>query len=515
MLIGSDSSWDLRNYHLYNPYAFVEDRIAIDIAPAQLQSYHNPLADLPFYLLFTLLNDHPRTMTFILGFSYGICLILLGLIAFQLAHLLQPLQRWVFTGLVIIIGSSGAATVGLIGSTVNEMPMTMFLLASMAMIIYRITHRGNQSINPLLTFFIAGMLAGIPAGLKPTYGILAFGIGMGVVWLFIIRTLPFSAVVACALGMFVSFLAVSVYWMLTLYEQFGNPLFPYFNDIFKSSMAKVNRFADTRFIPGNLSDALLLPFTLWTKEHPPMGGPPIRDLRVGLAMISVTGMLLFAVIKYARSKITHTSNNLRINNGFSFLVCVFVVSYFLWVYSYAIYRYILVLEILSSILIIYPLFLLVRRPLAQYFMLTVLSLTLLLTTIPNTWNTEARMFFYGRNHDNEKYIDVNAPEVEDNSLVFLVGPDPMAFFIPFMNPSARFIGIHNNFLSLNDTNATIEKIHDLVAEHDGEIYAFISNPGSRHNNSLDVFNLKTDWNNCKYAKNNIGPEKKFCTVQKL
>jgi hypothetical protein len=34
--LGLDSNWDLRNYHLYNPHAWLTGRMAIDIAPAQL-----------------------------------------------------------------------------------------------------------------------------------------------------------------------------------------------------------------------------------------------------------------------------------------------------------------------------------------------------------------------------------------------------------------------------------------------------------------------------------------------
>jgi hypothetical protein len=49
VLMGQDNNWDLRNYHYYNPFAFVTGRIGYDFAPAQRQSYLNPLLDLPFY----------------------------------------------------------------------------------------------------------------------------------------------------------------------------------------------------------------------------------------------------------------------------------------------------------------------------------------------------------------------------------------------------------------------------------------------------------------------------------
>jgi hypothetical protein len=48
---GQDRNWDLLNYHLYNAFSFVEGRFARDLYPVGMQSYFNPLIDLPYYLL--------------------------------------------------------------------------------------------------------------------------------------------------------------------------------------------------------------------------------------------------------------------------------------------------------------------------------------------------------------------------------------------------------------------------------------------------------------------------------
>src|SRR4051812_35601818 len=53
LALGQDDNWDLRNYHWYNPYALLNGRLQIDMAPAQWQSYFNPLIDVPYYLLTT------------------------------------------------------------------------------------------------------------------------------------------------------------------------------------------------------------------------------------------------------------------------------------------------------------------------------------------------------------------------------------------------------------------------------------------------------------------------------
>src|SRR5580704_8185200 len=53
IVLGKDTSWDFRNYHWYAPYAFLNNRLSIDVAVAHQASYYNPFLDIPFYWLAT------------------------------------------------------------------------------------------------------------------------------------------------------------------------------------------------------------------------------------------------------------------------------------------------------------------------------------------------------------------------------------------------------------------------------------------------------------------------------
>src|SRR6478672_9143509 len=67
-----DANWDLQNYHYYDPWAWLSGRIfGWDLAAAQLQTFHNPLADVPFYLLVQAGVD-PRIITLWLALPTGI-----------------------------------------------------------------------------------------------------------------------------------------------------------------------------------------------------------------------------------------------------------------------------------------------------------------------------------------------------------------------------------------------------------------------------------------------------------
>ena len=48
---GEDINWDWRNYHEYNAFALINGRYDWDVAPAGIQTFLNPLAYVPAYLL--------------------------------------------------------------------------------------------------------------------------------------------------------------------------------------------------------------------------------------------------------------------------------------------------------------------------------------------------------------------------------------------------------------------------------------------------------------------------------
>ena len=72
IISGQDSSFDLLNYHLYIPYSLLNDRWHIDLIPAGMHTFFNPLLDVPYYLLFSHLMYWPRLTAFIQGMWYGV-----------------------------------------------------------------------------------------------------------------------------------------------------------------------------------------------------------------------------------------------------------------------------------------------------------------------------------------------------------------------------------------------------------------------------------------------------------
>ena len=53
-----DFLWDFLNYHFHNPWAFLNER-ADDVAPASVNTFFDPLPDLPLWFLIRRFNGFP------------------------------------------------------------------------------------------------------------------------------------------------------------------------------------------------------------------------------------------------------------------------------------------------------------------------------------------------------------------------------------------------------------------------------------------------------------------------
>ena len=63
--------YDFIQYHYYNGFAFLKDRLGTDIAPASVPTYYNPLLDGLTYALITVFRNHANIYYFIQGLWFG------------------------------------------------------------------------------------------------------------------------------------------------------------------------------------------------------------------------------------------------------------------------------------------------------------------------------------------------------------------------------------------------------------------------------------------------------------
>src|SRR3981081_1969606 len=269
---GEDINWDWRNYHEYSAFALINGRFDQDVAPAGIQTFLNPLAYLPVYLL----RHHVGAPFWgmMLGSIHGLNL---ALIYWFSRLVLSGAASGLTLAAAVVIAAFGPMTLSEVGTSFADILTALPVIAGLGLIL-------SANAQHRTRYLIAGMLIGGAVGLKLTNMI--FFLGAGASLLFAAR--PLMAMSYFAIGGAIGGLGTGGAWAWTLWEQFGNPVFPFYNTIFRSSEAPVAAIADVRFMPVNLWDAAAYPFYWLIGNHRSSEGP-FRDPRFAILFV------LFAV----------------------------------------------------------------------------------------------------------------------------------------------------------------------------------------------------------------------------
>jgi hypothetical protein len=176
VLLGADSNWDLQNYHLYNAFALLNDKLKIDFAPGGFQSYFNPILELPYYFAITLLP--PRLVGFLMGAAHGLNFVLVLKICGRVLHLPQADKYRI----PLLLSLAGCLTVNFLselGNTMGDNMTSLFCLSSL-LIILQAWQRSRTALDfSFLMLLAAGLLMGMGIGLKLTNAIYAIALCAG------------------------------------------------------------------------------------------------------------------------------------------------------------------------------------------------------------------------------------------------------------------------------------------------------------------------------------------------
>src|SRR6185295_3314454 len=125
------------------------------------------------------------------------------------------------------------------------------------------------------------------------------------------------------IGGILGFALFSVWWMAKMQALTGNPLFPYFNDYFHSSLALTTSYRDLRFVPTHFWREVFFP-VLFSVDWHVADDLGFQDFRVCTAYFVVIGaLLLWALRRQSRDPLIDNRIALPL-----FAFCA--VSYFVW-----------------------------------------------------------------------------------------------------------------------------------------------------------------------------------------
>ena len=449
--LGLDANWDLRNYHYYNAYAFLNGRLGHDVAPGQMQTFHNPLPDLPFYWLAQ--SWPPIWIGAVLGALHGLNLTLLWGIFLETTEWSQPRHRWAIGVLVLWMALRAPGFQSELGSTMNDNLVSLFVLAGVWLLL---TASREASRVDQARVALAGAVMGAGFGLKLTLFPYVVSAAVALAWLWPTARSRWQALAVYGVAGVVGTLATAGAWSWQLWTAFGNPTFPYLNSIFQSPYAAPWSFADTRFLPGSTWEYLAWPF-VFAVNPLRVSEQPFRDIRFAV----LYGLAIAAVIQVARRHAAGVPapNHLCRRGPARFLALFAFVAFVLWMTQFSIYRYLIPLEVLAPLLAVIAIDAIFAGWQARLEIGGLVTLAALTVFQPLDW---------GRAHWPGRYIEVrnvSALGLTDRSVVMLLGTAPLSYIIPSFPPAVRFVRPEGN-LGLGPTDALSQQISSALAAAD-------------------------------------------------
>jgi hypothetical protein len=500
VMLGPDNYWDLRFYHLYAPWGYLHDRYLYDIGPAQEEGFLNPVADFLLYgLISSPLNETPRIVSFVMGAVHGLNAALIFAIARHVIRPPDPVERSTLVLVAWLMGVSGGGFISLLGTSSNDLTSALFVLGSLLGVLNaadRTTAGGTWRV-----FAVAGLLAGLGIALKYTSAMFAPGLGI-VASLAAWRQKTAGALIVFGAAASFGFIVVAAHHMLTLWNDFGNPVFPYMNQIFQSPYFEPEEIVETRFLQRDLWSLIVFPFS-WTRlDAYTVIEPAFRDWRAAIAYVAMAAGAGAFVVRSLRNR-NPQHEVCGQTRGLDLVFIFVVVSYFIWARASGYYRYAIPLELLTGVVTVGALIWLTESRRARFvvaFMVLAIATT---TTVYPDW---------GRRQYGDRYVDVHVPPLPPNSVVLIATEEPVSYFIPFAEPKAQYVGIENNYLRLSQGNKLASKVKEVMRTP-GRPKFVLDVDGAKPDAVLRQLGLKLGASACQPIRSNLeGHTLSLCPV---
>lgn len=244
MQAGKDLGWDVLNHHLYLPFSLWTGRYQTDLFAAGTQAYQNPLGYLPFYLLW--LTGLPAwALGTLLALGHGLCVWPLH----RLASLVwtRPDERF-WRALAVLAGMIAPVYLLVVGTTSIDPWGALAVLWALVLVLE--PQRGARGA------LAAGALLGAAVAIKPSSLTLAPALGAIGLLQCIVGSRRWHDAGAFIVGTLLGLVVVAGHWSWWLYQTFGSPTFPLFNNLFRSPFGPVGATVAVRFLPESPADWL-------------------------------------------------------------------------------------------------------------------------------------------------------------------------------------------------------------------------------------------------------------------
>jgi hypothetical protein len=416
---------------------------------------------------------------------------------------------------ISLIGMLGAANISELGTMFSDNLLSILILSSLWIILSGMRHLLSSGWRMKLAIVVgAGFPAGAAIGFKQPAAIYAIGLCAA---LFVLKA-PFInrffLSFLYGIGVLSGIAATGGYWLYEMWARFKNPLFPYFNLFFKSPMATIGDYRDASYLPKSIGEALISPFFFGFAPYE-FSEVAYRDLRIPLLYVLLLALLvkIFVDSVSVRPEQQPTRTDPVLNSSVWFLLTFGVLSYLTWLKMFAIFRYILVIELLAPLGIWLILDRLINSRIARNVAAGASLLIILAALSPADW---------GRVSWGKDYFGANLPIIEkpEDTIVIMTGADPSSYLVPLFPKAVRFVRIQSYFTGPSShPNGYDRLMENIIAGHTGRLYILYrayEKPGAI--SALDAYGLDMDSDSCQtfkpHIESNVIDPLYFCAVSK-
>jgi len=420
--------WDFYSYHFFNGWAFLNNRFNYDVMPCAFRSFFNPILDALNYIAIYRLNNHPLILVLYSGIKWSVFVF----IAYKIYDFVFKSDKNKFIPVIFCTILAGSSPMLLYALSFESTDIQPAILVLGGFYLFIKTIFNNSSKFRYYLIFMAMLLVGMAVGLKYVSVSFAIAFILSIICLYKKIENPKKTVFVMFLGLLIGFIITDGYWMYFLYSKFKNPVFPYFNNIFKSPYAST---ASSIFMidfvhlrPKNILDFIFYPLKNSGVTQGIGFERTFFDLKISLSFISTIFIFVVMKNKNVAEKIKSTVDI----NVLYLLMYSSIFAYYINLVLFGQLRYILPLFAIIPV-VIYLFIINISKN--EYFYCSVLiGLLVYISTYQGYKGMGEEEWIYP-----SKLIYVEDLHLEDNATV-ICGNLTACFIAPTQNPKVRYVG---------------------------------------------------------------------------
>ena len=499
-VFGKEMAWDLLNYHFYAGFSALNDRFGQDYFAAGPQSYFNPYAYVPFYVLVKL-GLPGLVVGTVLAAIHSVVLWLTYELACSICPSVDHKERFFFGLCATILAFMNPVLLQQIGSSFVDITTAGLVLGGWLLLVHAIR---RPSTAPII---LGAILLGLAAALKPTNSVHALA------GFFLVASVSPSLsgrvrnLIYFGVALGASFVVTAAPWSYRLARMFGNPMFPMLNDVFKSPEIATTSLKTYRFIPDSLTEALLRPFAMSGTGgmiHEELSSPDIRYALLLLVFLIVVIAWVWRSIGRSSTPAAGPRSELA-TRALVALGCGFTADWIVWLSGSGNSRYFIPMACVAAVLAVALLFrLLANHTLGRNGILFALFIA---QGMQLTLGTEYR---WNQAPWDGSWFNVAIPKklATDPSLYLTMGGPSNSFLAPFLAKGSGLVNFSGGYV-LGPNGANAVRVRAMIERHAPHLRVLLSGEGifpdearreprqSDVDDILRTFGLRVDMSDCE------------------